>query len=273
MTIAGSTLTGASAQDFITVSQTYNTTGAPNLFTIAATDTAQGSQTSYFRVQKDGLDLLKVCDPKDSDSEYRGIVIGHHGTTLFGSSDPYLVFSSAWGEAGFKNWGGQCTFAPIGGTGGLINFAIDANTHVTGGHYFGLGGNKDNYTVRMEPASTDTVVQITDDGTVGGGISTPDGGELTIATGVVSASGTYHTVDTESDAATDDLDTINGGVDGMFLVIQAENDARTVVAKDGTGNLQLNGDFSLDNAQDTLTLLYSGALSAWVEISRSDNGA
>jgi len=109
--------------------------------------------------------------------------------------------------------------------------------------------------------------------TTGGALSTPDAGELTIATGAVTATGTYHTIDTESDAASDDLDTINGGRDGQILVIQAENGARTVVAKDGTGNLQLNGDFSLDNAQDTLTLMYSGALTAWVELSRSDNGA
>lgn len=104
-------------------------------------------------------------------------------------------------------------------------------------------------------------------------ISTPDAGELTIATGAVTATGGFHTIDTEGDAASDDLDTINGGVDGMHLTIMAEDGARTVVAKDGTGNLQLSGDCTLDNAQDTLTLLYVAALSAWVEISRSDNGA
>lgn len=106
-----------------------------------------------------------------------------------------------------------------------------------------------------------------------GGFATEDAGELTIATGAVTVAGSYHTIDTESDAASDDLDTINGGTDGAWLVIQAADSARTVVAKDGTGNLQLAGDFSMDNAQDTLTLIYSGALSAWCELSRSDNGA
>lgn len=108
---------------------------------------------------------------------------------------------------------------------------------------------------------------------VAGAVRTKDAGELTIATGAVTVTGGYHTIDTESDAASDDLDTINGGADGQLLVVQAENSTRTVVAKDGTGNLQLAGDFSLDNTQDSLTLLYSAALSAWVEISRSDNGA
>lgn len=101
----------------------------------------------------------------------------------------------------------------------------------------------------------------------------PIASTLTIATGAVTATGSYHLVDTEGAAASDDLDTINGGVDGSILIIRAANSARTVVAKDGTGNLQIAGDCTLDNAQDTLTLFYVGALSAWLEIARSDNGA
>ena len=130
-------------------------------------------------------------------------------------------------------------------------------------------------TVGITAAASGTVVKITNGNgtTVGGGLATLDAGALTIATGSITTTGTYHTVDTESAAASDDLDTIVAGTDGQFLILQAEDGARTVVAKDGTGNLQLAGDFSLDNAQDTLTLIYSAALTAWVEISRSDNGA
>ena len=82
---------------------------------------------------------------------------------------------------------------------------------------------------------------------------------------------TYHTIDTEADAASDDLDTISGGIEGDILVIRANNTARTVVAKDGTGNLALAGDFTMDNSEDSLTLLFDG--SNWLELSRSDNGA
>jgi hypothetical protein len=96
---------------------------------------------------------------------------------------------------------------------------------------------------------------------------------LTIATGAVAAVGNFHVVDTEAAAASDDLDTISGGVDGQILVIRAANSSRTVVVKDGTGNIQCGGDFSLDNTQDTITLMYDGTLTAWLEISRSDNGA
>lgn len=96
--------------------------------------------------------------------------------------------------------------------------------------------------------------------------------ELTIATGVITATKSYHKVDTEADAASDDLDTISGGSDGNTLILRAENTARTVVVKDGTGNIQCAGDCSLDNTQDTITLIFDGTLNAWLETARSNNG-
>lgn len=102
-----------------------------------------------------------------------------------------------------------------------------------------------------------------------GGVS-----EVTIAAGAITASRSYHFVDTEGDAASDDLDTINGGSNGDLLIIRAVSSSRTVVAKDGTGNLNLAGDFTMDNATDSLTLIYDTTLGGvWVELSRSDSGA
>lgn len=95
--------------------------------------------------------------------------------------------------------------------------------------------------------------------------------ELTIAAGVVTATRNYHPIDTEGAAATDDLTTINGGYTGQILVLRAANSSRDVVCKDGTGNLQLAGDFTLTNIQDRIVLLFDG--SNWVELSRSDNAA
>jgi hypothetical protein len=95
--------------------------------------------------------------------------------------------------------------------------------------------------------------------------------ELTIATGVITVTKSYHRVDTEANAASDDLDTINGGSEGDLLVLRAEDGSHTVVVKDGTGNIECAGDFSMDNAFDRITLLYSGG--AWVELCRSDNAA
>ena len=92
---------------------------------------------------------------------------------------------------------------------------------------------------------------------------------LTIAAGEITITQSYHQVDTQGAAGSDDLDTINGGSAGSLLILAAVNAARTIVCKDGTGNLLLAGDFSLDSNQDAILLFK--ASSNWVEISRSDN--
>ena len=93
--------------------------------------------------------------------------------------------------------------------------------------------------------------------------------ELTIAAGVVTATGSFHSIDTEADAATDNLDPINGGSEGGILVLKSENNARDTTAKDGTGNLVLAGDFIFTHRNDRLTLIRD--VGGWAEISRSDN--
>jgi len=93
----------------------------------------------------------------------------------------------------------------------------------------------------------------------------------TINAGVV-ALGNYNylEIDTAGAASTDDLDTITGGIfDGQIIIVKAADSARTVVCKDGTGNLRLAGDFSLDHADDRIQLMYDGT--NFVELSRSSN--
>lgn len=92
---------------------------------------------------------------------------------------------------------------------------------------------------------------------------------LTIASGAVTATRSFIAVDTESAAASDDLDSIAGGAEGDMLVVRAADDAHTVVLKDGTGNLKLAGDMSLDSANDRIVLMHDGT--NWVELSRADN--
>jgi hypothetical protein len=75
-----------------------------------------------------------------------------------------------------------------------------------------------------------------------------------------------HTIDTESDAASDDLDTISGGTTDQFLIISPANASRTVVVKDGTGNITTGrGDISLDDVDSVVVLQYDGA--NWLVIS------
>lgn len=156
------------------------------------------------------------------------------------------------------------------GTAGYTGILLDVTETAT--------GSGSNYLMDLQ-ANSSSVLTVTPGGVLTTNIGsmlklrTPKTSELTIASGVVTAIGSHHTVDTEADAVSDDLDTINSGSDGMTLVIRAADSGRTVVVKDGTGNIQSAGDFSMDNAQDVMTLMYVNDLSAWVELSRSDNGA
>lgn len=93
--------------------------------------------------------------------------------------------------------------------------------------------------------------------------------ELTISGGAITATKSYHTVDTEADAATDNLDTINGGSTGDILILQTAVNTRDVTLKDGTGNLALAGDFVLDVITDKIMLIF--VTTGWHEIARSSN--
>ena len=106
--------------------------------------------------------------------------------------------------------------------------------------------------------------------TVSGGITTLGSfSELTINSGQITVTQSVHTVDTEGDAASDDLETINGGTTGSILVLKSVTGSRHVVLKDGTDNLRLNGDCELGISNDTITLMKVSTV--WREMSRSLN--
>ncbi len=105
---------------------------------------------------------------------------------------------------------------------------------------------------------------------LGGSIET----ELTIATGSVTPTGAVHSIDTESDAASDDLANIlqTNHPDGRLLLIHANDGARDVVVKDsagGAGQIILRGaaDFTLDTTDKWLLLKRTGT--NWEELFRS----
>ena len=93
----------------------------------------------------------------------------------------------------------------------------------------------------------------------------------TIASGSVALDGMlFQKVDTEGSASTDDLNTLTSTQANSFLIIGANNNARTIVIKDGGGNMLTAGDFSIDSSHDRI-LFESNSGSTYVEISRSDN--
>lgn len=96
--------------------------------------------------------------------------------------------------------------------------------------------------------------------------------ELTIASGVITIKKDSHTVDTEASAASDDLDTINGGIYvKQRITLKAEITGRVVVIKNGTGNIKSGADISLDNSDDIIVLEFDGT--DWLVVSFYDNGA
>lgn len=94
---------------------------------------------------------------------------------------------------------------------------------------------------------------------------------LTIATGAITVTGELHEIDTEAAAATDDLDTINGGIDGMEITLFTANSSRDVTVKHNTGNIQCGSDRVLTSNRDVIRLRYLVGTSSWQMISFADN--
>lgn len=103
------------------------------------------------------------------------------------------------------------------------------------------------------------------------GLKDGQGADLTIASGVITPTHKYHRVDTESAAATDDLDTIltTNAVNGDLLTLVSVNAARDTTLKDSTA-IRLPSDFTLDATQDTATLMCVST-DTWTGIATSNN--
>lgn len=99
--------------------------------------------------------------------------------------------------------------------------------------------------------------------------------EVTInSSGAITATKTYHEVDTYSDASSDNLDTINGGSEGDILILKSVNNSRDTTIRDTAvsgGNISLDGgvQFVLSSTSDRIVLMYDGAY--WQELSRANN--
>jgi collagen type VII alpha len=103
---------------------------------------------------------------------------------------------------------------------------------------------------------------------------TPDS-ELTISGDIVTITDAVscYRIDTQSNDPSDNLSTINGGTAGRVIRIRAENAARTVVVKNGTGNILCAGsDITLDDTDQFIDLQYDGTLTAWILVGGAGGG-
>jgi hypothetical protein len=184
-------------------------------------------------------------------------VSASNGTAfLFRTFDASNVITSRLGITGGVTTA-VATWSAITHTGMVLSGALNANSqsisncgdvNMAGGKNINMGANN----------------------VLGIGWTTHVLAEVTLSGGTITLARGSHSVDTEGDSASDDLDAISGGADGMALLLFAESDTRTVVVKHGTGNIVLAGgaDFSLDSVNDNITLRRRGT--TWVEVSRSN---
>lgn len=120
--------------------------------------------------------------------------------------------------------------------------------------------------------ATDVLIDSSENMTALNSLAFVASSELTIASGAVTVTSGVHRIDTEANAASDDLDTINGGTTSRLLILYAENTARTVVIRHnggGTGNIRTftGTNITLDETYKYLLLMYDATNSVWGVIS------
>jgi len=96
--------------------------------------------------------------------------------------------------------------------------------------------------------------------------------ELTLAADTITPTQALHRLDTEADAASDNLVTITADAAkiGRLLFLRVENAARVVTVK-STGNIRIkDGDLVLDDVDKFIVLMQHNA-TQWVELSRNFN--
>lgn len=202
---------------------------------------------------------------------------GSSGATASTSADQLVVEGSGAAGISILTADNQASIiyfgSPSDSSGGILSWAHDDAEFDVGTGVVGASTvlRADNFVTNLilSGASSSELATAAGSVSVTDFLRFPNKGELTIATGAVTVTGTHHFIDTESDAATDDLTDINGGTAGDIVILRAANNSRDPTLKDGSGNLRIAGDFTLTNSQDTILLLFDG--SNWIELSRSDN--
>ena len=94
--------------------------------------------------------------------------------------------------------------------------------------------------------------------------------ELTIAAGVITVRpiDSHIECDTQADAGSDDLDTINGGIDGQMIVLHPVDNVRDIVVRHATGNIRIKGalDVTLAFRYEYVLLVYYATGGFWMTI-------
>jgi hypothetical protein len=261
-TVLSQTYNGGVAELRIGSNISTAATSAMNVITGDAGNVKFNGDVQIGQYSVQGGALLAVRNQGDS------INFGHNNAAGYGST-------IGAGEAnGWPHLALMCeagTNANTFKTRGLKGNVIYATN--TGELKFGqvTTADADNQTVTERFAiSSDGLATFSGGITVSGGITTLGSmSELTIASGGITVTSSVHTVDTQGDASSDNLNTINGGSTGSILVLTTADSSRDVTLKDDSDNLRLAGDCVLASSNDSITLIKNGTI--WRELSRSNN--
>lgn len=178
--------------------------------------------------------------------------------------------SSAVGFGTLIRFDGERTGSTSDGMGTMGFVADSMSASRVDGAFVVNTGQDGSYTERLRISSTG-LATFSAGLTVSAGFTTLGSmSELTIASGGITITSSVHIVDTQGDAASDNLNTINGGSTGSILVLTTADSSRDVTLKDDSDNLRLAGDCSLASSNDSITLIKNGSI--WREVSRSING-
>ena len=255
------TYTGA-LTSFAALRLINNGTGSKGNARIACVSDADNEAELAFTVEDGGNYVEAMRIDKDGNV---GIGIDSPGYPLHikgGSAHTYLAIDNS-----ADGYDATLLLRQNNGTKGLVSYDDSSNTmsfiygtdpsattgiHIDSSGYVGIGSES--------PASTLDVHGI---------VSVGNDTQLTIASGAITVTQSSHQVDTEGDASSDDVDTINGGVTGAILILRSQSSSRDVTFKDATGNLHMAGDFTCTSTGDSIMFYFGG--SNWHEISRSNN--
>lgn len=96
-------------------------------------------------------------------------------------------------------------------------------------------------------------------------------GSATIASGAITATTSLMVVDTEAAAASDTLETINGGVDGAIIIITQSNSSRDVTISMSLGNIRNSASADRVFTSNSFHWIgrYKSSVSLWLEIAWS----
>lgn len=228
-----------------------------------------GSSVTEFVSAAPASDTRNVVQPA---GDHPALILKNHASQtdapfqVQSSAGAVLTQLSAAGGLTVNEQGADADTRVEGDTDANLLFVDAGNDRV------GIGTASPAVKLDVSGAINGTGLDINGDGTIRK-LLTDASTELTIASGAVTVTQTFHRIDTEADAASDDLATINGGTDGQFLVLRAEHTAREVVLTTA-GNIT-TGDgnsVALDELYKFVLLIYDGNRSKWNVVGSGGSG-